>query len=245
MTINAVIFDLGGTLIEYAGEYATWPNLETPGFQAAHTYLTQQGVQVDFEVFKQAGFALLPERWQMAARGEKNLRLADLLMESLTAVGIPDAHPDWIMTAAQHYEQAICDQSHPMPAAQETLAKVKAQGYKLGLISNTMFTGNAHKNDMIRYGLIDYFDTLLFSADVDKWKPTAAPFLHVVDALDVEGATAVYIGDDPNSDVVGGQNAGLRTIHFQSSQRFAINGAVPDATIKHLDELLPILQQWE
>ena len=41
--IRAVIFDLGGTLIEYAGSYLHWPELETPGFMAAYEHLNGQG----------------------------------------------------------------------------------------------------------------------------------------------------------------------------------------------------------
>ena len=57
--------------------------------------------------------------------------------------------------------------------------------------------------------------------------------------------TAVYLGDDPASDVVGGQAAGLRTIYFPSSQRFHLPaGAEPDAEIGSLTELLPLLASW-
>jgi putative hydrolase of the HAD superfamily len=247
MTIDTIVFDLGGTLIEYAGPYAVWPDLETPGFLAAYRHLNQNGWQLpEFEQFKQAGFDLLPARWQRAAAGEQNLQLAGLLADVLQATGVgnvPDAHLD---KAAQLYEAAICAQAVVMPDAREVVAQVKAAGFKIGLVSNTMFRGTAHRADMERFGLLDYFDAMVFSADVNKWKPTAAPFLQVLDELGATGETAVYIGDDPGSDMVGGQRAGMRTIHFQSSERFPNpKGIQPDARIHKLTELLPILSQWQ
>ena len=243
--INTVVFDLGGTLIEYAGEYAVWPDLETPGFTAVYQHLNQNGRHLpEFERFKQTGFALLPARWQAAMRGEKNLRLVDLLAETLAALGVAGLSDLQLAEAGKLYEAAICSQAEPMPRAQETLAQVKAAGYKIGLLSNTMFTGAAHIADLERFGLADYFDAMLFSADAGKWKPNAAPFLQVMNELGVGGETAVYIGDDPTGDIVGGQRAGMRTIHFQSSQRFQMpDGVQPDARIRHLSELLPILPQ--
>jgi putative hydrolase of the HAD superfamily len=126
------------------------------------------------------------------------------------------------------------------------VSQVKAAGFKLGLVSNTMFRGAAHVADLERFGLLDYFDALVFSADLNKWKPTAAPFLHVLDELGVTGETAVYIGDDPGSDMVGGKRAGMRTIHFHSSDRFTQpEGVQPDAQIDKLTDLLPILTRWQ
>ncbi len=247
MDIQAVIFDLGGTLIEYAGPYAAWPDLETPGFQAAYDVLAQQGIDLPpFEQFRETGFALLPKWWQQATLGIQNLRLVDLLTAVLHTHNRNHTEPIWLVEAAEQYQMAICTQAHAFASAQSTLDYVKSQGYKVGLLSNTMFTGAAHQDDLRRFGLFDYFDTMLFSADAGKWKPTAAPFLHVAQALGVAPETAVYVGDDPGSDVVGGQRAGMRTIHVQSSQRFAQpEGIEPDAQVMNLAEVTAVLAEWQ
>ncbi|MCP4428979.1 MAG: hypothetical protein GY803_31225, partial [Chloroflexi bacterium] len=50
-------------------------------------------------------------------------------------------------------------------------------------------------------------------------------------------------GDDPSGDIVGGKRAGMKTIHYQSSQRFVMpDGVQPDAQIHSLTELPPILR---
>ena len=153
--------------------------------------------------------------------------------------------PEWIDEAAVLYEDAICAQAHPLDGAQAALANIKEQGFKLGLISNTMFTGRAHVQDLRRYGLDGYFDTMLFSADAGMWKPQPEPYLHVVNALGGTPETAVFIGDSPEHDVVGAQNAGLRAILIRSSERFPnLARAQPDAVIHHLSELPDLLSGW-
>ena len=241
--IQAIIFDLGGTLIEYAGPHDAWPELETPGFQAAYDVWQTAGLPVPpFAQVQGAGFARLPRRWQAATRGEANLRLVDLLAETLTDCGLTAVSPTLLATAATQYQAAIQQQAAMIPHAPEVLASLKAAGYRLGLLSNTMFAGEAHVADLQRFGLDGYFDAMLFSGDAGKWKPTAAPFLHVAAELGIDPETAVYIGDDPASDVVGGQRAGMRTIHFQSSQRFPTpDGVTAHAAISQLAELPALL----
>ncbi len=246
MDIQAIIFDLGGTLIEYAGPFAVWPDLETPGFEAVYVTLQGKGVKLpSFEKLRATGFAILPERWQMAISGERNLRLLDFLLEVLETCGVRGVDRAWLEEAAMLYQEAICAQAIPLDAAQETLAYVKGQGYKIGLLSNTMFTGTAHITDLERFSLDSFFDAMLFSADVGKWKPSAEPYLDLLGQLNVAPENGVFIGDDPVNDIVGGQRAGLRTILMRSSQRFPQpEGVQPEAVISHLAELPVVLAGW-
>ncbi len=243
--MKAVVFDLGGTLIDYRGPFVSWPELETPGFEAAYAVLEAQGVALpSYAAFQATGFEMLPGRWQAATRGERNLRLAELLSEVLAVQGT-SAEIEPLSAAATAYEDAICGHATPIAGGTAVLDTLRDRGLRLGLLSNTMFSGRAHRRDLARFGLDGYFDTMLFSADVGMWKPTPTPFLQVVDALGVDPTSAVYVGDDPGSDVVGGQAAGLRTVHIRGSGEFATpDGVVADATIDALTELPAVLAAW-
>ena len=242
--INAVIFDLGGTLIEYAGSYDEWPALETPGFRGAYESIHAHGVALpDFETFKMSGFGLLPGWWEDATVGKRNLRVVDLLQEVLTAVNAPSIPAAWLDEASTAYEDGIHQQATMVEGASAALQAVKAAGYKMGLLSNTMFSARMHERGLNEFGL-NGFDAMLFSAAVNKWKPTAAPFLHLAESLGVDPKTAVYVGDDPRSDVVGGRAAGMKTVHIASSQRFEAAHISPDATLQSLTELDGLLRGW-
>lgn len=244
--IEAVIFDLGGTLIEYAGPYERWPELETPGLRAAYDCLLNKGLDLPpFDLFRDNAFALLPGRWQAATDGRRNLRLMDYLQDLLAEMQIDSLPPSVLNGAAQTYQAAVCSQAVLIDHAPQTLQLLKEQGYKLGLLSNTMFEGTAHLADLRRYALDKYFDATLFSADVNKWKPNAAPYLHLLEDLGVAPRHAVFVGDSPHHDIVGGKNAGLYTIHFHSSDRFGPPQQVlPEATVTALAEIPALLALW-
>jgi HAD superfamily hydrolase (TIGR01509 family) len=244
--IDAVIFDLGGTLIEYAGAYLTWPELETPGLEAAYNKLMGKGISLPpFNELRDSLFASLPGRWQEAIDGKRNLRLAEFLAELLQADDVPDIPAPWITEAAGAYQTTICERGEVIDGARETLIALKEQGYRLGLLSNTMFEGSAHVADLKRFNLDPYFEAMLFSADLNMWKPNAAPYVHLLEELGAAPANAVFIGDSPHHDIAGGKGAGLYAIYFRSSERFGEpDGVQPDATIHQLDELPTLLAGW-
>ncbi len=246
VVIKTVVFDLGGTLISYDGPYERWPAMETPGFQAAYDALAiNGGILPLFAQFQDAGFALLPSMWQAATRHEKNLRVVDLLAATLRAVGVDGVGDEQLETAALQYGSAIQAQASLMDCAVETVFSLKRAGYQLGLVSNTMFPGTMHMADMERFDLLKHFEALVFSADVAKWKPNADPFWHVLDEMGATADTAVYIGDDPANDVVGGRAAGMRTVYFKGNGRFTKpEHVIPHAEIATLDELPSLLPSW-
>ncbi|MBW1872867.1 MAG: HAD family hydrolase [Deltaproteobacteria bacterium] len=243
MRIEAVVFDLGGTLIEYAGEYALWPDLEAPGLAAAHYHLTTVGINTPtLERFQEAGFEILPRRWRMAMNGEKNLTVPSLLTEILAIYDIDTPKAAILRSAADKYERAICSASVPISHGMELLSQLKKNGYHLGLLSNTMFTGTVHQEDLKRFNLDIYFDAMLFSGDANKWKPNPAPYHQVLSELGVDPEASVFVGDDPFADILGARRANMHAIHFRSSERFKMpKDLVPDATILSLQELPSVL----
>ena len=245
MQIEAILFDLGGTLLEYTGGFQGWPELEGPGFEAAHKYLNSTGIALPpLAEFKAAGFDILPKRWQMATTGQRNLTVASLLADVLkiSEDGLP---PDGLLEeAASKYQAAICSGVVPMPQSYQTVKALKKDGYKLGLVSNTMFNGSMHIADMRRFKLDTFFDSMVFSSDENEWKPDPAPFWHVLENLGVSVENALFVGDDPAADVAGGKRTGLYTVHYLSSHRFSSpDGYRPDATIASLSELIVIVDR--
>ena len=237
--IKAIIFDLGGTLIEYAGEHASWPELETPGLKAAHDFLAKNDIPVpDFDRFCMVGYDLLPRRWRAATSAERNLTVSSFLIGILGNFGIEATDVALLDQAAELYEKAVCAGAVPIPHGRQVLSHLKVNGYQIGLISNTMFSGKAHIADLERFQLVEYFETMLFSGDVNMWKPNVAPFIEVMNKMGVQPENTAFIGDDPAADVIGGRRAELYVIHFKSSDRFpSPDGVKPDATIHSLPEL--------
>jgi HAD superfamily hydrolase (TIGR01509 family) len=242
--IKTIIFDLGGTLIEYANEHDTWPQLEEPGLNAAYAILTESGAKLPrMKKFQAAAYKILPRRWSDATTGKQNLTTASFLNEVLRSLKIQEPDQRTMELAVNDYEAAVCARATMIPHALPVVQQLSEDGYHLGLISNTMYSGQAHLSDLERFEFNGYFQSLLFSADVNKWKPNRAPFTHVMSELRAMPETSVFIGDDPTADVAGARRAGMHVVHFQSSDRFPPSKReLPDATIDDLRQLQSVLQ---
>ncbi|MEM7762169.1 MAG: HAD-IA family hydrolase, partial [Cyanobacteria bacterium P01_A01_bin.40] len=92
----------------------------------------------------------------------------------------------------------------------ETLNWLKQQNYLLGMITNgrTVFQSNSIQG----LGIEDYFDTIVISEAEQIRKPQPEIFQIALSRLKAIAETSVYIGDNPQADVVGAKNAGLKAI---------------------------------
>jgi putative hydrolase of the HAD superfamily len=109
--------------------------------------------------------------------------------------------------------------------------------YCVGAITN----GNA---DVHHIGIGHYFDFVITSAQAGAAKPKPEIFHAALAAAGVEAAHAVHVGDDPVRDIGGAEAVGMRTVWVNVEARPWPGGPPPDAEIRTLDELDPVLEQW-
>ena len=139
---------------------------------------------------------------------------------------------------------AYCDSFYVFPPrvhedAVETLQQVKADGYKVGLISNTGMTpGYAFREFLEQKKLGHYFDTMAFSDEMLLAKPSVPMFERTLEELGAEPSETVHVGDHLRNDVLGAKEAGLRTIWIEThDDRREPVEVVPDVTVKTLGEV--------
>lgn len=247
MRFDTILFDLSGTLVDYRGPVTGWEAMERLGFTAVHELLHSNGYQAhvpQVELFHSAAFAKLREAWYDTLAGRRNLRLHELLREAMDAQGLqPDE--ETLALAVDHYCAAIRNGATARLGAAELLRTLKQQGRKLGLISNTMWPGAAHHEDLARFGLAGFLDVELYSADVNAWKPSPAVFDLALGRLGSSGDRALFVGDNPTDDITGAHNAGLRAVWIATREYPIEAGGHADAIIHELPELLPLLEAWE
>ena len=109
--------------------------------------------------------------------------------------------------------------------------------YAVGAITN----GNA---DVHHIGIGHYFDFVITAADAGAAKPKAEIFHAALAAAGVEARHAVHVGDDPKRDVQGANAVGMRTVWVNVNATPWPGGPPPDAEIRTLDELEPVLERW-
>jgi putative hydrolase of the HAD superfamily len=128
----------------------------------------------------------------------------------------------------------------PFPNLVAMLNTLQQQGYLLGIISNGR--GEFQTKAISGLGIQDYFDVMLISEIEGVRKPEPEIFQRAMTRLGVSAQNSIFVGDNPQADILGAKNAGMRTIWKRSSQWLEAKEA--DATIDELNEIPSILQQF-
>lgn len=92
------------------------------------------------------------------------------------------------------------------PGAEVVLEYARDHGH-VALLTNGPERRQSIKLDAL--DLADAFDSVVFAGDMPNRKPHRDPFDRVVRDLGVDAASALYVGDSLEHDVVGAQRAGL------------------------------------
>jgi 2-haloalkanoic acid dehalogenase type II len=120
--------------------------------------------------------------------------------------------------------------SDVIPAIQ----RLRAAGYLLGSLTN----GNA---DVQRLGLGHLFDFSLTAAAIGKAKPHPRMFQEACRRAHVDATELAHIGDEPDSDIAGAQNAGVAAIWMNRQGLQSSHGIVCHAEISSMEQLLKLL----
>lgn len=141
------------------------------------------------------------------------------------------------------YVESILD--HPprlLPGARKTLAEVRANGYKLGLISNTGRTpGTVLRTIMRDLGILEFFEVTTFSNETLIRKPAEGVFRNTLDRLRVAPKAAVHVGDDVEKDVAGAKKAGMKAV--QVALRAEKRSPVADGYVSALEQLAKHIEE--
>ncbi len=131
------------------------------------------------------------------------------------------------------------------PHISEILWRLRREGYRIGLVSNTGRTwGRILRILQDGFGIGTAFHVRVFSDEVRARKPDARIFEIAANTLGLAPREIVHVGDDVDADVAGAKDAGMRAVWFNT-------GLWPDAATDRADaeihdhaELPEILARW-
>ena len=121
------------------------------------------------------------------------------------------------------------------PDVEACLKGLRRRGFRLGVISNW----DASLESLIRgMNLLPYFDEVIASAVVGCRKPHKAIFEIAVERMGFTAGQCVHVGDLPEADGLGAQEAGLRPILIDRADAF---GDEPYERVGMLTDLVSLL----
>jgi len=94
------------------------------------------------------------------------------------------------------------------PEARDVLESLQKAGLKLGIISNVMSPACVDVN-LARYGLLDYFETVVASSGYGRRKPDPRIFIYAAQEIGSPPERCAHVGDKTSRDILGAERAGF------------------------------------
>jgi putative hydrolase of the HAD superfamily len=209
--IRLVTFDLYDTLIE----------LRPPRWERLASACRARGIEADPLVLRDAD--RVSEDFYTVENGRRPIRerpaaerqafRVELMRRWLAAAGLPDDQE-----TARALRDAYLSEFDETPNYRHyrlfgdvmpALRRLRSRGVKTAVVSNA-------DDDVtvicVHFAFADLMDLIVTSALVGYEKPDRRTFLAALEPLGVEPADALHIGDQPNSDIVGALDVGMRAV---------------------------------
>ena len=223
--IKCITFDLDDTLwavdpvITHANNTLYgWLDEHAPGF-------TRQHQVSDFPALREQVLEAYPE----TAHSVTLIRLRQLEI-GLQQAGYSEAEIEKLVPRAFDIFLAARNEVTFFPHVTDMLSALKQADYRIGALSN----GNA---EVGRVGLGEWFDFALNAHMVGHEKPHPAMFERMLESEQLKPAEVIHIGDNPDHDVAGARQLGIRTIWVNLQQQAHKTGETADQVVTCLSEV--------
>ena len=230
MTIKAVLFDLGNTLV-YQNPYKTFQKiLGTHG-------ITKTTKEIE-EAFAKTEREFDIERHSRLSAHEFYMQLNIHILKHL---GITNSNALQALAENINIQRFKTSKVHLYRDAKPTLAKLKKMGLKLGLITDD------YKIDlekiMPQVGLQNFFDICVCGDTVGKRKPNPQVFEYALNQLNIRSSEAIFVGDHIDTDYIGAKEAGMTPILIRrESSKQEVAGFRSITSLKEVFKVLEIME---
>ena len=241
MPLQAVIFDLGGTLVEARAGVTPEETLARAAPAALRLLPPDQAAKLEpwtVGVAVRQAYVALEEA---ACQGDLSpVPGALIVQQAMATLGVAvDSSTAGAMLAAFYLPER--DTNRLLPGAAEAVRALAVLGLRLGVISNRMHGGSMLVDDLRAFGLDGLFSVLVASCDAGQMKPHPAIFALALRQLGVIAAEAVMVGDDLRADIGGALAVGMRAIWVRRPPERTDDAPPGVPSIRRLDELAPII----
>ena len=233
---RAVLFDLDDTLLDwYAAVHASWEAVcavAAPRLGADAASL-RRAIQREGAIFWADEAAVAEYRVRPLDSRREIVRLA------LLSEGLDDAPAAEL---ARRSLGELRERIAPFPDALGTLDALRAEGYRLALVTNG--SADTQRAKIERWGLADRFEAIVVEGEFGRGKPDPAVFAHALEGAGAAPDEAWMVGDNLYADIGGAQAAGIHGVWIHRG-RLAFPDdppAWPERRIGHLAELRAALE---
>lgn len=225
--IKTVFFDLDDTLFDFHAA-------EHTAILATFSHLDIEPSEENARLYSRINLAC----WQRLERGEWDrdevlTRRFEIFFAELAVEADPIA-------AQSFYEERLSHEVSYVDGARELLDRLRGR-YRMYITSNG--TAPVQDRRIGASGIAGYFDGIFISERVGAHKPSAEFFNLIFAEIGGERSETVIIGDSLTSDIKGGINAGIHTVHYNPKRKKNNSGITPEYEIGELSEIPDLLER--
>jgi HAD superfamily hydrolase (TIGR01549 family) len=173
LPIDAVIFDLDGTLANFNLDFKTLRS-------EVRSYLMRIGVPTSLLNVNESIFEMLTKTEIFTKNSSKH------------AVPFEEVRRQ-VMAIAEKYEMEAASATSLMPGTNETLKELNKMNMKIGLCTTS--SEKAANFILKRFKIVDFFQIVIARDKVKYVKPNTEPFEVALKGLDANPQTVVIVGD--------------------------------------------------
>jgi len=237
MKSKAVLFDMFDTLMMIEHNHQFY----VPSIKQLFFTLKNTGVNKSFDEFIKAYTRARLELYEKADLKNEEPHFNERVVKALKFLGYNYAKDS---SAVMEATFAFCREFMKYVRIDKDSKMVLAElhkKYELGIVSNFAIPECVVKlvqdNEIAKF-----FSTIVVSGDVNKRKPSPEIFEFALNALEITGSEAIFVGDTLDADIKGAQGVGMKTIFIERRVQKEKEFIHPDKTVKSLRELLLLLE---
>jgi len=239
-SVDGVIFDLGSTLVEY--ENIPWVTLNMKCLEQGYQYLLDEDHQPpSFKEFADIYVRVREEFRDKAAETLQEYNIIEPIAVLLKHAGLDtgDGLPERFFEV---YYQPVSQQLTIYADTLTVLKKIRQSGRKIGLVSNTIFPENYHREELERFMLEPLFDFTIFSSSFGYRKPHENIYGEAINLIDLPSERLLFVGDRYLEDYLGPRKSGMNAaIKYREGREYPDPMPEDVTVVKSLSELLPMI----
>lgn len=211
--VRSVLFDWDGTLARE----------QQPGFRTGISAAAKVA-GVDGEALRVAFREALPA--YSPGRTTKAIDARDVLESALARLSAGRPNDHMLAASAEAFAGAALSVYQLYDDARAALASLCYRGFRVGVVTNSIFPGATFSNIAPSLGIAGYVGAFVSSVDAGHGKPHRAPYRLAAERLGVGPSETLFVGDRLDTDIAGALDAGMRAVLIDRGGQPGLHGEV-------------------
>ncbi len=222
--INAVIFDLDNTLVDFM-------KMKRLAIEEAIRAMIDSGMKISFDEANKIIDDIYKEQ------GIEYQKVFDVFLQRVLQKVDYKILSAGIVAYRRAREAALIPYPHVYP----TLHQISKMAIKMGIVSDA-----PTKEAWLRLAYLNFhhiFDAVVTFEDTGVRKPDPAPFIMILEKLNVKPQNAIMVGDWAERDILGASKVGMKTAFAKYGDTFDTKVHNADYELYDISELIEIIMK--